>query len=62
MQIIWTESDRRDFERHAWKMIKGMNAPRHVRLMFRDRIVQELMAEATKEHAGVSVGGGGVDA
>lgn len=42
MQILLTETDRRDLTRHAWEAVKRLPLPRKVRLLLRDRMVLRL--------------------
>ncbi len=52
MKVIWTKQDRKEYQKHAWAMVKGINAPRHVRLMLRDQIMKDTMARAAQEIEG----------
>ena len=43
MRVIFTMRDRKELEAHAWREVKHLNAPRHVRLMVRDQLVRQYM-------------------
>ena len=60
MKVIWTKQDRKDFERRAWNYVKGMNAPRHMRIMLRDALAKDFMEQARREVEEGGVVGGGV--
>ena len=43
MRVQLTELDRRDLQRHAWSMVRSLPAPRHVRLLMRDKLVMDMI-------------------
>lgn len=42
MRVQLTEADRRDLQRHAWNLVRHVAAPRHVRLLMRDKLVLDM--------------------
>jgi len=43
VKIVFTMRDRKEFNEKAWGYVRHINAPRHVRLMMRDKLAQDFM-------------------
>lgn len=48
---LLTEADRRDCTRHAWGMVRRVNAPRAVRLLMRDKLAARVLADLAARRA-----------
>lgn len=48
---LLTEADRRDCVRHAWHLVRRVNAPRAVRLLMRDKLAARVLADLAARRA-----------